>query len=228
MSERTREERLNDYIDGLLSDAEARAVEAELERDAAFRAEEVAMRAIVYEAGRLPKGIAPQRDLWPDIDARLVERSSPLRKFSAPGLTRFARGITAAAAAAAIFVAGMWYARHSGNEPGAPPVGSTVSPAGGAVELASFPQIESEYAGVRSSLRAAVEKARPTLAPDTVKVVDENLAIIDQAINDIEGALAKDPANQTLIRSLVAAYDQEVGLLRQVAEIAEQPREEKA
>lgn len=221
-----REEKLNDYLDGVLSAEEVRAVEAELERDPAFRAEEQALRAMLAEAARLPKGVAPRRDLWPDIESRLSERAPASRSRSV--YARVYRGLVAMAAAVLIFAAGMWYARNGAPVVYAPgdPNNATQHPP--QVELASYKQIAQEYAGVRASLREALDKARPNLAPETVKVVDDSLATIDRAIGEIETALANDPGNPTLIRSLVAVYDQEVGLLRQVATIADGPGESNA
>jgi hypothetical protein len=50
---------------------------------------------------------------------------------------------------------------------------------------------------------------------ETWDAVSESLAIIEQAIQDIEAALDADPSNQELRTMLVAAYQKEVGLLRQ-------------
>ncbi len=222
MSER--DEHLNDYIDGVLSADEAREVETELERDPALRAEEQTLRALMTEAARLPTGVAPRRDLWPDIESRLGERVASRNAYAT-----LYRASLAAAAAVVIFVAGMWYARNGEPAVHAPPVATIatgdIAPK---VELASYKQIEQEYAGVRASLREALDMARPDLAPETVKVVEDSLTTIDDAIGEIESALASDPGNHGLIRSLVAVYDQEVGLLRQVAKIAERPGENNA
>lgn len=229
MNANERNEKLNDYLDGVLSAEEVRAVEAELERDPAFRAEEQALRAMLAEAARLPKGVAPKRDLWPDIEARLSERAPASRSRSV--YTTVYRGLVAMAAAVLIFVAGMWYARNGMPEVHAPGVAENsandLQPPT-QVELAGYQEIAREYAGVRASLREALDKARPNLAPETVKVVDDSLATIDRAIDEIETALANDPGNPTLIRSLVAVYDQEVGLLRQMSTIADGPGEKNA
>ena len=227
MSER--DEHLNDYIDGVLSADEAREVETELERDPALRAEVQALRALLTEAARLPKGVAPRRDLWADIESRLGERTPALHVASRNAYATLYRASLAAAAAVVIFVAGMWYARNGQPVVYAPPVATiTTGENAPKVELASYKQIEQEYAGVRASLRTALDKARPDLAPETVKVVEDSLTTIDDAIREIETALASDPGNHGLIRSLVAVYDQEVGLLRQVAKIAERPGENNA
>ncbi|HEX5726635.1 MAG TPA: zf-HC2 domain-containing protein, partial [Longimicrobiaceae bacterium] len=66
-SERT----LNDHVDGLLSAAEGRRVEAHLAGCARCRAEEAALHALVGRLGSLPAPAAP-RDLRPEIAARVA------------------------------------------------------------------------------------------------------------------------------------------------------------
>ncbi len=227
-------ERLNDYLDGELSPEEAAAFEAELDSDPALRAEAQAMRALIADAARLPKGIAPQRDLWAAIDAQLVARAPRNRTY-----VRFAQGLLAVAAAAAIFVAGFWFARNTDSTitpvpapqqvAGNDPTKTTEEPnAAPPVQFAGYAEITAEYASARTSLRAALEEARPNLAPETILVIDDSLAVIDRAISDIQTALDKDPGNRSLMQSLVAVYNQEVGLLRQVTVLAEGPRESEA
>lgn len=260
MNENERYEKLNDYVDGVLSDAEARAIEAELERDPAFREEERALRALLGEAHRLPKGVAPRCDLWQCIESQLCERVCARTESAKKTFQMIYRASLAAAAAVVIFAAGMWYARSGMESPATSQQVAAVNtpeetqsnastgidvatdasanqqqtpnevnnePDTG-VEFASYREIELEYASVREALREKLDEVRPNLAPETVKVVDDSLVTIDNAIKDIESALAKDPGNHGLIRSLVAVYDQEVGLLRQVSRVAELPGENNA
>ena len=111
MNENERYEKLNDYVDGVLSDAEARAIVAELERDPAFREEERALRALVGEAHRLPKGVAPRCDMWQCIESQLCERVCARTESAKKTFQMIYRASLAAAATAVIFAAGMWYAR---------------------------------------------------------------------------------------------------------------------
>ena len=111
MNENERYEKLNDYVDGVLSAEDTRAIEAELERDPAFRDEERALRALVGEAHRLPKGVAPSCDLWQCIESQLCERVCPRTESAKKTFQMIYRASLAAAAAVVIFAAGMWYAR---------------------------------------------------------------------------------------------------------------------
>ncbi|NUM54952.1 MAG: hypothetical protein HUU46_14995 [Candidatus Hydrogenedentes bacterium] len=264
MNNSERYERLNDYVDGVLSVEEAREVELELERDPAFRAEERALRALLDEAKHLPKAAVPRCDLWQGIESRLCERVCGREESARTALRTVYRASLAAAAAAVIFAAGMWYGREGqvANAPGLETnvartgdADGRVTPGGGdtpeeqdgtapnpvgvaqgndaegpapQAELAGYKQIELEYAIVREALIEKLDAARPNLAPETLQVVDDSLATIDRAIKEIEMALANDPGNHSLIRSLVAMHDQEVELLHQLARISELPREENA
>lgn len=222
----SRDERINDYVDGLLGDDEARAFERDMARDDTLRTEVDSLRALLAAAEELPMSVAPRRDLWPDISTRLVERD-PVSKPKG-GWSPVARGIAAVAAAVLIFVAGMWYAQVRWGGKGANTATVVEPTPGNGVELAGYQQVENQYAAIRATLRAELEKARPSLAPETVRVIDDSLAVIDKAISDIETALASDPGNDALIRSLVAVYNQEVGMLEQVTRLAAEPAENNA
>ena len=65
-------ERLDDYVDGTLSEAEFQEVELHLAGCADCAAEHAFLRELLSEAARLPRGIAPPNDLWPGIAARLA------------------------------------------------------------------------------------------------------------------------------------------------------------
>jgi len=211
-----REARLNDYLDGVLDPEEVRAVEEELARDPEFRALEQALRRVVHEAATLLKGVAPERDLWPDIDARLgrPDAESAERR-AAPGI----KYALLAASFAAVFLAGIFFAQHQGAE--LPP---NQSPAAfdSAMKSPELAIVEAEYGQARDLLVQALDESRDRLAPETISVVDENLAIIGNAVAEIRSALKQDPGNQQLIRSLVAAYDREVDLLQQATQLTAQ------
>ena len=55
------------------------------------------------------------------------------------------------------------------------------------------------------------------LDPETVRVVEENLQVIDDAIAEARAALARDPANGYLFRHLDQTLTRKVDLLRRAA-----------
>ena len=64
---------LPDYLDGALTPAERQAVEAHLHGCTACRAEKEALASVRAAVDALPKSLAPPRDLWPEIEARLAK-----------------------------------------------------------------------------------------------------------------------------------------------------------
>jgi hypothetical protein len=69
---------------------------------------------------------------------------------------------------------------------------------------------------VRSELRATFEQRCGSLSPETLDVVEENMAVIDEAIERIENALSENPGDSRLMGRLRFAYQQEIELLRRV------------
>ena len=177
---------LDDYADGALDPATRSRVDDHLATCAACRAEVAALAAILAEARTLPLEIQPARDLWPGIAPRLAGR--PARRM--PWLQL--------AAALALFAGGFAAARL-GQGPAEPS------------RLASLPE---EYAVASTELSRRLAGESGGLAPETRRVVERNLEIIDQAIREAEAALTGDPANGALEQMLVARYEQRLELLR--------------
>lgn len=69
------DERLNDFVDQLLSDVEAAQVRRHLESCATCRAEVDDLRALLAQAAELPLAVAPPRDLWTGIRARVADEA---------------------------------------------------------------------------------------------------------------------------------------------------------
>jgi hypothetical protein len=67
-----------------------------------------------------------------------------------------------------------------------------------------------------AELEAALAANKGQLESTTVKVINQNLAIIDQAIDQARQALAADPGSSYLSNHLAGALRQKVELLRRV------------
>ncbi len=65
------ENRLHDYVDGVLTPEERQEVERHLEACANCRQEMQFLQALRQQVGRLPQRLEPPRDLWPEIAARI-------------------------------------------------------------------------------------------------------------------------------------------------------------
>ncbi|MBX7257443.1 MAG: hypothetical protein K1Y02_13855 [Candidatus Hydrogenedentes bacterium] len=212
-----RERLLNDYVDDTLSEEERRHVEAVVSQDPAAAAELAALQRIVAEARELPPSIEPSRDLWAGIAVQLeaLPRRQPVRR-------RPWRYALVAAMVAGAFIGGLVVARRNPDDAAGPDTGILAAGGKGGVVFAEFQTARTQYSDAREALLAALETNEASLSPETRAVIDENLAVIHQAVADIEAAIAHDPGNRNLMELLVAAYDDELGLLRDAAAL---PRE---
>ena len=165
---------------------------------------------LLAKAAELPKDIAPARDLWPGIEARLGEapHSAGSRGFRWP--MALAAGFLVASVSALL----TWSLMRS-PDPVAPSV-----VAGRAATVAEILPVK--Y-GPNSGLTAQELKARDelvarfretfaTLRPATQDAIVKNLAIMQAAADEIDAALAKDPASRMLKGMLVGTYKQELQL----------------
>ena len=78
-------------------------------------------------------------------------------------------------------------------------------------------EAEATYNREVDALARILGERRATLNPATVGVLERNLQIIDRAIRESRGALAKDPASEFLNRQLNNALEKKLDLLRTAA-----------
>lgn len=88
--------------------------------------------------------------------------------------------------------------------------------------VASKPTAEETYDLEIKRLRAIVSARRSTLDTVTVRVIEQNLKVIDDAIAQCRAALERDPASRFLLESLNNALDTKVQLLRTAAMLPSQ------
>ena len=162
----------------------------------------------IAKAAELPKDIAPSRDLWPGIAARLGEAADAPRR----SLPRWPLALAAAVLVASVSALLTWTLVR---EPAPPP-----TQVAGAAPTAEIVPVN--Y-GPNSGLSPAELRARDllladfrakfgTLRPDTREAILKNLAIMQAAADEIDAALAKDPASGMLKGLLVGTYKRELQL----------------
>lgn len=167
----------------------------------------------------LPRSIEPQRDLWPAIQARIETGKVVAGRFESPRPQRawlHRYGLLAAAASLLVVVSSAttaWWLR--GDRAPAPEAAATVAPAG----WSEFIDAERAYQTVTDDLLLALQTRRDSLAPETVRVVEENLRLIDQAIREARAALERDPANAGLATKVTDIYRRRVDFLRQISRL---------
>lgn len=223
-------ERLSEYLDGELAAAERETMDAHLAGCAECRVTLDELRAIAVMADRL-EDQPPGSDLWPAIAARIGEareaagavalaewrrRSERRFSFSLPQLA-------AASIALMLFSGGtVWLARPRGPSPAAAPTITGTEAAPGRRDAPA--QLVTNFGGVSyetavRDLERVLADGREVLDPATVQVLEQNLAIIDRAIEDARRAVAEDPANVYLNNHLAESMKRKLELLRQATAI---------
>lgn len=100
----------------------------------------------------------------------------------------------------------------AGRDPGAA-VGSGTNAGTGIVHLASD-LAGQQYDAAIADLERILAEGRGQLEPGTIAVLEENLAIIDRAIEEARNAIAEDPANIYLTNYLTDTMKRKLELLR--------------
>jgi len=200
------DDRLDDYVDGSLSEGEFQEVELHIASCAACRDEERHLRLILAQAAALPREVAPPRDLWAGIAER-IERERRVRPvwWGPVGL-----------ALAATLVVGVAAALLHRNVP----VAATLMTTPVSLDPTSIGAAEQEYQQAASALMAALQGRRDTLSPETLASVENNLLVMDQALTEVRAALGRDPGNPELTRMLVSTHRKKVETLRRVVRLS--------
>jgi anti-sigma factor RsiW len=239
-------ERLSDYLADELGEAERAEVEAHLAGCGSCRDVLAELADVVARAGALPE-LEPPRDLWAGISSAI---GGPVRALARPGdrsvlelpaartaarpaargggapggvAVRRARLAVAAAGLVAVSVGATWWvadarAGAAGVDqvasPGAAPVTGSVRPAAEGMPPA-------DLASELAALEEVLDVARGALDPNTVRVLERNLGVIERAIADSRLALEVDPGNAFLTEHLERIYRRKLLYLRDVVRVVQ-------
>lgn len=195
-------EQLDAWLDGELDEVRTRAFEAH--RSACDDCRRVAEDAgTVQEWARtLPTELPPPTDHWPAIEKRITGASGT----ATPGVRKIPW--TWALAAAVVLAIGSSILTAALTRPSDPPP-----------VVASVEDWETEIRDATTELAAAVDARRAEMDPETLRIVEQNLAIIDRAITETREALAKTPGDSRAEDALVAAYNHKIRLLQQALRV---------
>ncbi|HMI84136.1 MAG TPA: hypothetical protein VK550_08570 [Polyangiaceae bacterium] len=174
---------------------------------------------------KLPRSMHPERDLWTDIENRIVtpRTTSFLAAHRRKWVVTGAASLIAAAAAVTLLVSGRV------RRPAWPWPSPTVS----AVAIASSvptlpaPAVEplentKERAAYRAAvvaLEASLAENRSYLSATAAQRIDQSLGVLDQAIEATERALALDPDSVDLRSQLWDEYQQKIEALTVVVDL---------
>jgi anti-sigma factor RsiW len=209
-------ERLSEYLDGELPAQDRAALEAHLESCNDCSAVLDDLRRVVGRA-RVAEEYLPRRDLWPGIASRIG--ATPVRARRIGRKWSFSLPQLAAAAILLMTLSGsaVWLIRSTAVPPTTGPIATMTTPAGTPVTISASSSASQSYAAAVADLERVLAGGRGQLDTTTVRVIEQNLAAIDQAIAQAQRALLADPANLYLNTHLAETMRRKLDLLRQAA-----------
>jgi len=211
--------RLSEYIDGELDSAEQAALEEHLATCGRCYATLGDLRQVVARAKQL-EDREPANDLWAGIRAGMTPaRSAGVSQSSTSSRRRFAFTVPQllAASIALMLVSGgsAWLALRQPQQ--TQPITQRTPPPSEHVRQVDWTR--STDAAI-ADLQVALDQNENRLDTATVRIVRQNLAIIDRAIAEARAALDKDPGNTYLTLHLADTMRRKVELLRRVNDLA--------
>jgi len=225
-------DKLSDYLDGELSDHEHRSVAAHVAGCVECSQALHELRAVVERARTLVPA-EPPADLWKAVADRIaVENEGPIATLGTRRRFSFTWPELIAASVLLVLVSG-WAALRMNTPSSAdlqvrrPDSADLQVRQPGNADIQAGPDVvaasvdDTEYDAAVADLQRALQSGRRQLYPATVKIVEQNLAIIDQAVDDARRALAQDPANADLSGYLQETKRRKLDLLRHAAALAE-------
>lgn len=232
---------LSAWLEGDLGDEERRAVDAHLRECLRCASLVRDIGNIRRDAANLPE-LAPSRDLWDGIAARIEAPVIELKPRQAPAPARRNWQMAAAAVVLMAVSSGVTYLVTKSDERGAmsdplvatspevpdsvagtPP--SVVAPrprpssgSGSTVLIMNEPSApEITYDQEITRLRVILDQRRVDLDTATIAAVEKSLKAIDQAITDARRALAGNASSAFLNEQLNRSLEKKLGVLRRVA-----------
>jgi hypothetical protein len=181
----------------------------------------------------LPRELAPERDLtqeiaaqtWDsrerlsaDIDAKATVRRRPSPWWSGQGLKLAAAAVALIVVTSVVTTLLVREQVDGNNDADATVAGAMISSSPGA-SLAAYSEAENQYASAIADLARALEADRDRLPLATVQLIEDNLRVIDAAIQQSLAALESAPQSLPLQQALMTTYERKLDFLRQAAAI---------
>jgi len=232
MSCTIKEEQLDDYVDGMLTEEQRTETERHLESCEICRQTVEFLRALQATADAMPREIEPGRDLWVDLEARIsptrvmqvdFRGRGPLVLFGVRSAWGQWAALAAAALALVVVSSGITAYFLSGPEMGAgagmPGFAGVGEPVASTME--EFRPAEIGYAQAIDDLIQTLDERREDLDPETLTVIESNLRVIDAAIRRARAAIDKYPEESELATVLAGNYRRKLEFLQRTNRLIE-------
>jgi hypothetical protein len=172
--------------------------------------------AILDPSSVLPEEIPPSSDLWSGIASRLEATEKPKEERKIWRLPFFIP-LAAAAGIATILAASLFLLPSQESENVAMLPGREVeaAPAAATYRLPAE-TVEIGFVQTRGVLMKKFEAQKRSAAPEQIAMLEQMLATMDSAVQDIHAALENDPYNASLLFKLSHTRRRELRLLQQV------------
>jgi tetratricopeptide (TPR) repeat protein len=220
-------DRLSDYLDGEDLSARDRAeIDAHLETCSRCQTTLAELQEVAARAASLPD-VAPTVDLWAGVAARLTP--SAVLPFARPRHRRFSftlPQLVAAGLALMVLSGGLvWVMQLDDPRTSLPPASAEKAPEATAPELddaapisrSSVAFADPNYDKAIDDLEQILETGRSRLDAETVRILEDNLRAIDQAIEQSRKALRSDPNSVYLNSHFAASRNRKLALLRRAS-----------
>lgn len=162
---------------------------------------------LMMAAGGLATEIAPQRDLWPGIEEAI---NAPQRQRWTPMFAQAAAVVLLVAASS-----GITYIAVKDQQQ--PVTQITPELLFEQTSFGSRYNLGPDFQDARDKLVAQLDDELARLSPESRADIENNLALVHQAIFDINKALAEEPDNALLQSKLLMAYREELSILRRAS-----------
>lgn len=170
---------------------------------------------LMADVSRLATDISPERDLWPDIEAAITAPAGRRQSRWMPWLAQAAAVVLLVGASSTITYHVVKEDRNVVN-------GAMADTARFDTEFVAFGsghELGSGFRHARNNLEAELEFELDRLSPEARQEVEDNLAVIRNAIAEINEALVRDPDNVLLQELLLRTYRDELTVMREVGDL---------
>jgi hypothetical protein len=173
----------------------------------------------------LPPEVAPGRDLWPDIAARIDERAASVASAAnRPGWLWQAVAALVLVAGSSLLTASLLDRSRPLQQSAVPatPANASAMPDSAVAMPAVFGpagQLDPEYVAVRLQLTQMLDRRIASLPPSARAKLEFNLGEMRRAADEINAALAAQPGDPLLEELLLKTYQDELAVLSNVSQL---------